>query len=142
MSQNYTYTAQSVEIGYYIISTKDDKPDQVVATADGNGGIPDGATLTFDKALGSITTDVTIKGINGMYVALPKNATSGSKLIWSKDAANWQVDMTSPGVYEIIPKGQDLYWITNQTVGQIVEVKDGKDIIGNENKWTLKMLVG
>ncbi|KAK0496395.1 hypothetical protein EDD18DRAFT_1105529 [Armillaria luteobubalina] len=139
MSQNYTYTAQSVETGYYIISTKDDKPDQDVVTADGNGGIPDGATLTFDKALGSIT-EVTIKGINGIISNLgyEQNATSGSNLIWSKDAASWQVDMTSPDVYEIVPKGQDLYWVTNQTIDPNVEVKDGKDIMDNENKWTLK----
>ncbi|KAK0466494.1 hypothetical protein IW261DRAFT_1613205 [Armillaria novae-zelandiae] len=144
MSQNYTYTAQSVETREYVTSTKSDEPDQDVVTADGNGGIPEGATLTFDKPLDKATTDVTIKGINGMYAALPENATSGSNLVWSNDPVSWQVDLTSPDseVYEIIPKGQDLYWITNQAVGQIVEVKAGKDIMNNENKWTLKKLVG
>ncbi len=41
MSQNYT--AQSPVTGYYITSTKCDVPGQIVATADGKDGIPDGA---------------------------------------------------------------------------------------------------
>ncbi|PBK98717.1 hypothetical protein ARMGADRAFT_1162004 [Armillaria gallica] len=132
----YIYIAKSVQTGYFITSTKSDVAGQNVATTDGNGSIPEGARLFFDKPLNpGNTTDVTIKGINGLYVALPENATSGSKLVWSNDAVNWQVDMTSPGVYEIIPKGQDLYWITDKE--PVVEVKDGKDIVENENKWSL-----
>ncbi|PBK70689.1 hypothetical protein ARMSODRAFT_89834 [Armillaria solidipes] len=97
MSQNYT--AQSPATGYYITSTKCDVPGQIVATADGKGGIPDGATLTFSQALGPAITDVTIMGVNGLYVALPENPVSGSKLIWSSKAATWQVDVTQTGPY-------------------------------------------
>ncbi|PBK70710.1 hypothetical protein ARMSODRAFT_1083741 [Armillaria solidipes] len=159
MSRTYIYTAQARDTGYYITSTKCDIDGQIVATADGNGGaVPEGATLTFNKALEPInTTGVTIEGINGLYVALPpvfpsnssivdsfqsriqQNATSGSKLIWSTVATKWQVDVTStPGVYEIIPQGQDLYWFTDNAIGPIVQVKKGIEIHNTENQWTLK----
>ena len=74
--------------------------------------------MTLNKALESgNNTDVTIKGISGLYAAtvipfnpsivdsfqsrIQQNATSGSKLIWSTVGTKWQVDVTSnPGVYE------------------------------------------
>ncbi len=40
---SHNYTAQSPVTGYYITSTKCDVPGQIVATADGKDGIPDGA---------------------------------------------------------------------------------------------------
>ncbi|KAK0192179.1 hypothetical protein F5146DRAFT_1135934 [Armillaria mellea] len=158
MSQNYTYTAQG-NTGYYITSTQCDVADQIVATANGNGGtVPAGATLTFNKPLQSVnTTDVTIKGINGLYVTLPpvflsnlsivdsfqsqiqQNPKTGDKLIWSTEATNWVVDPTSTtDVYVVIPKGLDLYWFTDNTIGPIVQVKSGAQIQGKENQWTLK----
>ncbi|KAK0443787.1 hypothetical protein EV421DRAFT_2018925 [Armillaria borealis] len=99
MSQSYIYAAQSVQTRYWIISTEGDVAGQIVTTANRIPG-PNSVFLTFNKVLASNTTDVTIKGISGLYVALPENATSGSNLVWSNDAANWQVDETSPGVYE------------------------------------------
>ncbi|PBK70709.1 hypothetical protein ARMSODRAFT_973993 [Armillaria solidipes] len=154
MSRTYIYAVQSVQTGYYIISTEGDVAGQNVATADGNGGLPAGTFLNFNKVLADNTTDVTIKGASGLYVALPEvfsftpssstlsnlgykqNATSGSKLVWSNDAANWQVDNTS-GVYEIFPEGQDLYWMTDKATGPTVEVKKGSEVIEKENKWTI-----
>ncbi|PBK70705.1 hypothetical protein ARMSODRAFT_955452 [Armillaria solidipes] len=70
MPQNYT--SQSLATKYYITSTKCDVPGQIVATADGNGGIPTTSqTLTFSQALQPAITDVTIQGLSGLYVALP-----------------------------------------------------------------------
>ena len=43
MSENYTYTIQSVETGYYVTSASDDKPNWDIATVDGKGDIPAGA---------------------------------------------------------------------------------------------------
>ncbi|KAK0449545.1 uncharacterized protein EV420DRAFT_1483085 [Desarmillaria tabescens] len=151
MSQNYT--AQSAETGYYITSTNSDVPGQTVATADGNGGIPEGATLTFSKVVQSPSTvNVTIKGINGLYfpstlrsstlsnLGYKQNAASGSELIWSSEPVNWQVDVApaSTEFYEIIPaSGQDLFWVTGVQIGPIVQVRSGADIQRKENQWTL-----
>ncbi|SJL13031.1 uncharacterized protein ARMOST_16468 [Armillaria ostoyae] len=138
MSQNYIYTAQSVQTRYWITSTEGDVAGQIVATANGTSG-PNLISLTFNKVLdpSGITTDVTIKGASGLYIALPENATSGSKLVWSNDATNWQVDNTS-GVYEIFPAdGQDLYWMTDEATGPTVEVRKGSEVIEKENEWIL-----
>lgn len=135
MIQNYT--AQSPATGYYITSTQCDVPGQIVATADGKSGIPAGATLTFSDALQPAITDVTIKGINGLYVALPPNPVSGSKLVWSSTPATWQVDVTKTGPYVIVPKGLDLYWFTDNSIGPIVQVKSGAQIQGTENQWLI-----
>ncbi|PBK98714.1 hypothetical protein ARMGADRAFT_1162001 [Armillaria gallica] len=135
MPQNYT--SQSLATKYYITSTKCDVPGQIVATADGSGGIPDGATLTFSQALQPAITDVTIQGLSGLYIALPPNAISGSKLVWSSTPATWQVNTTQTGPYVIVPKGQDLYLYTGNDIGPIVQVKSGGQIQGKENHWTL-----
>ncbi|KAK0443783.1 hypothetical protein EV421DRAFT_1735515 [Armillaria borealis] len=146
MPQNYT--SQSLATKYYITSTKCDVPGQIVATADGSGGIPDGATLTFSQALQPAITDVTIQGLSGLYIALPPNAISGSKLVWSSTPATWQVNTTQTGPYvlsvkrtvlsvRIVPKGQDLYLYTGSDIGPIVQVKSGGQIQGKENHWTL-----
>ncbi|KAK0443786.1 hypothetical protein EV421DRAFT_1903374 [Armillaria borealis] len=151
MSRTYIYAVQSVQTGYNIISTEGDVAGQNVTTADDAV-----ARLYFDKVIvPGNNPDVTIKGISGLYVALPEvfsftpssstlsnlgykqNATSGSNLVWSNDAANWQVDETSPGVYEIFPEGQDLYWMTDEATGPTVEVKKGSEVIEKENEWTL-----
>ncbi|KAK0232212.1 hypothetical protein EDD85DRAFT_956066 [Armillaria nabsnona] len=135
MPQNYT--AQSSATGYYITSTRCDVPGQIVATADGNGGIPDGATLTFSQALQPAITNVTIQGVSGLYVALPQGAVSGSKLVWSSTATTWQVDITQTGPYVIVPSGQDLYWYTGKYIGPIVQVKSGAQIEDTENEWVI-----
>ncbi|KAK0482331.1 hypothetical protein IW261DRAFT_1562028 [Armillaria novae-zelandiae] len=143
MAQNYT--AQSPATGYYITSTMCDVPGQIVATADGKGGIPAGATLTFSKALQPATTEVTIKGLSGLYITLPPaslsnpstGAVSGSKLVWSSTPAIWQVDVTKTGPYVIVPDGMDLYWFTDNSIGPIVQVKSGAQIKGTENEWII-----
>ncbi|KAK0192161.1 hypothetical protein F5146DRAFT_1189530 [Armillaria mellea] len=138
MSESYTYTIQSVQTGYYIISASDNKFSQSIATVDGNGGVPAGATLTFNKALEpGNNIDVTIKSINGLYAGWGNNMPYPPPLAWSKDAVNWQVEMTSPGVYVIIPKGQDLYWYTNKTMNRVT-LMAGKNVVENENKWYIK----
>ncbi|KAK0215738.1 hypothetical protein IW262DRAFT_1465452 [Armillaria fumosa] len=135
MPQNYT--AQSLATGFYITSTKCDVPGQIVATADGNGGIPEGATLTFSQALQPAITDVTIQGLSGLYITLPEGSVSGSKLIWSSTPVTWQVNTTQTGPYVIVPKGRDLYLYTGNDIGPIVQVKSGGQIQGKENHWTL-----
>ncbi|KAK0482277.1 hypothetical protein IW261DRAFT_1417876 [Armillaria novae-zelandiae] len=155
MSQNYTIQARDTR--YYITSTPCDVDGQIVATADGSSGtVPQGATLTFNKAVnpnGGVT-GLTVKGINGLYIALDpivdsfrpeiqQNATTNHKLVWSTEPTNWQVDPTMTpfnGYYEIIPAGLDLYWYTEKAIGPIVQVKSGAEIKGTENQWTLAMV--
>ncbi|KAK0496398.1 hypothetical protein EDD18DRAFT_1353145 [Armillaria luteobubalina] len=135
MPQNYT--ARSYATGFYITSTKCDVPGQIVATADGKGSTPEGATLTFSQALQPAITDVSIQGLSGLYITLPEGAVSGSKLVWSSTPATWQVNTTQTGLYVIVPKGQDLYLYTGNDIGPIVQVKKGVEIRGQENHWTL-----
>ncbi|KAK0482292.1 hypothetical protein IW261DRAFT_1606225 [Armillaria novae-zelandiae] len=141
MSQNYTIQARDTR--YYVTSSQCDVDGQIVATADGSGGtVPQGATLTFNKAVnpnGGVT-GVTVKGINGLYIALDPNATTDHKLVWSTKPTNWQVDPTATpfnGYYVIIPEGLDLFWFTDKNIGPIVQVKSGGQLAGTENQWTL-----
>ncbi|KAK0192155.1 hypothetical protein F5146DRAFT_999395 [Armillaria mellea] len=102
MPESYTYTIQSVQTGYYVTSASDDSnvPNPEIATVDVKGGIPAGAILTFNKALEpGNNTDVTIKGISGLYAGWSPVRPFPPRLAWSKDAVDWQVQMTSPGVY-------------------------------------------
>ncbi|KAK0192168.1 hypothetical protein F5146DRAFT_1120111 [Armillaria mellea] len=133
MSQNYTYTIQSVQTGDYITSASDDHRNQNITTVDGTG-----ATLTLNKALESgNNTDVTIKGISGLYAATSMRRIYPPEVDWSDKAENWQVVMTSPGVYVIIPKGSDGYWVTNGPMSRIT-LRAGKDVVDKENQWYIK----
>ncbi|KAK0192162.1 hypothetical protein F5146DRAFT_1135917 [Armillaria mellea] len=135
MSESYTYTIQSVETGYYVTSS----PEWRVGTVDGKDGIPAGATLTFNKALEpGNNIDVTIKGINGKYAARTMHLPFPDPVVWSPEAENWQIQLTStPEVYVIIPKGRDQYWYTNETY-RGVALKAGSGVVRNENKWIIK----
>ncbi|KAF8700912.1 hypothetical protein AX14_000607 [Amanita brunnescens Koide BX004] len=103
------YRIESVQTGYVVVSTKHDKQDDRVVIEPSSAHQP--AVVTIDppvEAPGMVKA--TVKGASGLYIAV-RHETTGSHLIWTKEAHSWEFATNGPpGTHSIFVPGQDLYW--------------------------------